>query len=455
MAQQILGKGVAPDATREQLASVYQVYIAGTNRPYPTERMPVMRALSGERATVDDLEIHQGDKIVPLEVWGTPIYDDQGNLAFAIAAFQDITVRKQAEKLIAEYNRTLEIQVAERTQELKTALDYLKATQEELIQSEKMAALGQLIAGVAHEVNTPLGAIRSSIGNIADFLTNNLEQLPAFFQNLSKERQPDFLALLQASSQQTTPLSSRDKRQFKKELKRQLESQSIDNADSLASILVNIGVWEDIQPFLPLLQDPNSETILKTAYELASVQKSTRTIATATERAAKVVFALRSYGRYDHSGEKVQANITEGIETVLTLYHNQLKHGVEVMRNYEEVPSIWCYPDELNQVWTNLLHNALQAMEYKGTLKIDVTRQNTNILVSLTDSGKGIAPEIMPKIFEPFFTTKPPGEGSGLGLDIVKKIVEKHQGTIEVSSVPGQTTFTVFLPIELSEEKGN
>ena len=145
-------------------------------------------------------------------------------------------------------------------------------------------------------------------------------------------------------------------------------------------------------------------------------------------------------------------NITEGIETVLTLYQNQIKQGVEVVRNYQaQLPAVLCYPDELNQVWTNLIHNALQAMDNQGTLTIDAVQQDTSVLVKITDSGKGIPPEILPKIFEPFFTTKPAGEGSGLGLDIVKKIIEKHQGKIDVESVPGTTAFTVSLPINLTE----
>jgi signal transduction histidine kinase len=453
-AQQLLGQGIAPEATADQLPVVYQAYVEGTAHIYPSTQQPLIQALNGERATVDNIEIHQGDKIIPLEVWATPIFDEQGKVVYAIAAFQDITERKNTEKLLAEYNRTLEIQVQQRTQELSQALDYLKTTQEELIQSEKMAALGQLVAGVAHEINTPLGAIRSSIGNIADFFTHNLEQLPHFLDNLSQERQQDFFALISQQNQRTDTLSSKEKRQIKKDLKHQLEAHSIDQADSFASMLVNIGVWNDIYPLLPLLKDPDSPTILKTVYELMSVQKSTRTIATATERAAKVVFALKKYARYDFSGEKVKANITEGIETVLTLYHNQIKHSVEVKRNYEDLPPLLCYPDELNQVWTNLVHNALQAMDYQGTLEIDVTKQETNVLVSITDSGSGIPPEIMPKIFKPFFTTKAAGEGSGLGLDIVKKIIEKHQGTISMNSVPGQTTFTVSLPLELNDING-
>jgi len=156
---------------------------------------------------------------------------------------------------------------------------------------------------------------------------------------------------------------------------------------------------------------------------------------------------LKSYAHFDSKQEKVQANLHDGIETVLTLYQNQLKHGIEVVKNYGNLPKIVCYPDELNQVWTNLIHNALQAMDYKGMLTIETQQHEANIVLKFTDNGTGIPPEVITKIFQPFFTTKSAGEGSGLGLDIVRKIVEKHEGTIAVESVPGQTTFTVSLPI--------
>jgi len=339
-----------------------------------------------------------------------------------------------------------ERELEQRAQELAETLDHLKATQEELVQSEKMAALGHLVAGIAHEINTPLGAIRSSVGNIADFINQDLKKLPAFFQSLSKKHQQYFLDLLDKIIEPKTNLSSREKRQLKKTLISQLQEQDIDNARTVADKLVNIGIYENIETFLPLLKTPDSSVILDAIYQLAAVQTSTRSIIAASDRATKTIFALKNFARFDKSGQKVQANLTEGIETVLTLYQNQLKQGVEVVRNYAELPPVWCFPDELNQVWTNLVHNALYAMNNHGTLTIALQAQENQAIVSITDTGKGIPDDIQPQIFEAFFTTKPAGEGSGLGLDIVKKIIDKHDGRIEVESQPGKTTFTVFLP---------
>jgi signal transduction histidine kinase len=141
------------------------------------------------------------------------------------------------------------------------------------------------------------------------------------------------------------------------------------------------------------------------------------------------------------------------VETVLTLYHNQLKQGVEVIREYDQVPETLCYPDELAQVWTNLIHNAIQAMTNQGILTVGIHAvDNQTLEVTINDNGPGIPPEIQPKIFEPFFTTKKAGEGSGLGLDIVRKIVEKHGGSIFFTSQPGNTTFHVRIPLITSLE---
>jgi signal transduction histidine kinase len=379
--------------------------------------------------------------------------------AFGVGGVDYISKPFQVEEVLARVGTHLAMSYLQKSLQTKneglsTTLEQLKATQSQLIQSEKMALLGQLIAGIGHEINTPLGAIRASVDNIADFLNQALENLPKFLQQLSPERQQDFFALLHKSLQQDMGFSSKEKRQLKRALIRQLQSQNIANAETIADTLVDLGIYDEIEIFLPLLKDPDSQMILNTAYQLSTLKKSTKTISTATDRAAKIVFALKSYARYDATAEKVETNITDGIETILTLYHNQIKQGVDVIRNYANLPPVLCYPDELNQVWTNLIHNALQAMNNQGTLTIDTTRQDRRVLISIIDSGKGIPQEIQQKIFEPFFTTKPAGQGSGLGLDIVKKILKKHEGTIEVESVPGKTRFTVSLPISLNEDEG-
>ncbi|HAA28345.1 MAG TPA: histidine kinase [Cyanobacteria bacterium UBA8553] len=377
----------------------------------------IQQVLDTQQTLNFDYSLTFGDQ----ELWFTACISPMSNNSVIWVA-HDISDRKLAESALYQKN-----------EELATTLQELKLTQQELIQSEKMAALGQLVAGVAHEINTPLGAIRSSVENISDFLNHNLEQLTQFLRGLSEKNNSYFLTLIRNSSKQFKNFSAKEKRQFKRALIQQLEIHNIENADTIADTFVDLGVYDDISPFLPLMQDPDSQDIINTAYQLTSLQKSAATIRTAADRAAKVVFALKTYSRYETTAEKVESNLIEGIETILTLYHNHLKQGVEVIRNYEvDLPLIMCYPDELNQVWTNLIDNALQAMKNKGTLTIDVSKQDNQVKVSVTDSGQGIPPEVLPKIFQPFFTTKPVGEGSGLGLDIVKKIIEKHQGKIEV-----------------------
>ncbi|MEN8215596.1 MAG: ATP-binding protein [Pseudomonadota bacterium] len=387
-----------------------------------------------------------------------PIYS-LVNTMREVSEHKDYSIRGQKESndelgdLIEGFNNML-MQIEIRDKELNhtneilyATLDKLEKAQDELILSEKMAALGQLVAGIAHEINTPLGAIRSSVDSMTIVLEQYLEQLPGFFQSLSPAQMQDFLKLLRQSTKTDTSLSSKEKRKYRRALTRQLSSHAIFDVDSIADTLVDMGIYEDIEAFLPLLKDSDSQRILNIAYQLITLSKSTKTISTASSRAAKTVFALKNFARQDSSGEKVLSNIIEDIETVLTLYYNQLKHGVEVIKNYAELPEILCYRDELNQVWTNLLHNALQAMDYKGSLRIDVGMQDNQVFISFTDSGMGIPDKIKSKIFEPFFTTKAAGEGSGLGLDIVKKIIDKHEGTIAVESVPRRTTFMVGLPV--------
>lgn len=333
-------------------------------------------------------------------------------------------------------------------QQLQQNHQQLQATQAQLVQSEKMVALGQLIAGVAHEINTPLGAISSSATNIQKFLEQTLTTMPPMFQSFSAQECDEFLTILTTSvSSDTVALSAKEQRQKRRALVNQLGDE-IEDADSVADTLVDMGIYEDIDNVMDLLKKNNGREVLELAYKLSEFKKGLQTINTATERASKVVFALKSYTHQDNSAEKVSAQVTQGIETILTLYQSQIRHGIELVKNYaDNLPSIYCYPDELNQVWTNLIHNSLQAMDHKGTLTIGVEQCGDHIKVNVQDNGQGIPPENRAKIFDAFFTTKSAGEGSGLGLHIIKKIIDKHSGSINVESQPGCTVFSVLLPI--------
>jgi PAS domain S-box-containing protein len=387
--------------------------------------------------SIEKRYIQKNDSVVWVNETTSLVRDRYNAPSYTVAIVQDISDRIRAEEELKQAN-----------QGLSQTLEHLKTAQEELIQSEKMAALGQLVAGVAHEINTPLGVIRSSAGNISRFLNQTLLELPSLLKSLSPEQEQDFLALLQRSMQTESTLSAKEKREFKEVLIQQLEVSEIEDADSFADTLVDMRIYNEIDTFLPLLKTSGSANLLDNIYKLSGLKRGIQTINTAIDRVSKVVFALKTYARYDSSGKMTSSDLIEGIETALTLYHNQLKNGVEVKRNYTELPPILCYPDELNQVWTNLIHNALQAMQNQGTLTIDITPLSQQIKISIADTGQGIPEEIQSKIFEPFFTTKPPGQGSGLGLHIVKKIIDKHSGQMAVESQPGQTKFTIVLPMQ-------
>ncbi|MGF1479529.1 MAG: response regulator [Cyanophyceae cyanobacterium] len=373
--------------------------------------------------------------------------------AFSTGGVDYITKPFQLQEVLARVKnhmtlRFLQKNLQSRNEELAQTLVQLQETQAQLIQSEKMAALGQLVAGIAHEVNSPLGAIRSSAENIAEFL-KKLSHLTTFLQLVSSEEIQLFNTLIQLPDRE---LSSKERRVLKKELLKSIHGLKIDDINVFADLLVDLGADKNLELFLPLLKNSHGREILNAVYEVICLHKSTQTIFTATEQAEKVVLALKNYSRQDHTGQKTVANVIQGIETVLTLYRHQLRQNIEVNKNYADIPAIVCYPDELNQVWTNLIQNAIQAMNNNGTLTIDVACSDNKIAVEISDTGPGIAPEVKPQIFTPFFTTKPLGQGTGLGLDIVKRIVEKHQGKIVVESQPGKTTFAVLLPIHTEEE---
>ncbi|MCU0525752.1 MAG: ATP-binding protein [Elainella sp. Prado103] len=372
--------------------------------------------------------------------------DEVGTLALTLNQLIN-----QARYLLDQQTASL-LREQQRATELSQALTDLQVAQQDLIQAEKMAVLGQLTASVAHELNTPLGVIRGATSNIMMSLQVVLQQLSDFLSHLSDQQRADFLAVVNTAIQKPS-LPTQAERQLRRQWRIRLEAQGIDQVDFLATQLTLLRLEADTPLNLSFLLQPNAPALLEMAYHLVLQQQNATSIQQEVDRAAKIVFALKSYSDQGHIGEKSLVQITDSIEVALTLYQNRLKQGIQVRQHYAPaIPPILGDPDEMIQIWVNLIDNAIDAMGQTGTLDLAVFEDNDQIVVEVTDSGVGIPAAVATRIFEPFFTTKQRGEGSGLGLDIVQKIVRKHGGGIAASSQPGQTTFRLWFPRQADME---
>lgn len=362
-------------------------------------------------------------------------------------------VQLQAEKLQLAVNQA-ELQRSR----AEDAFKELEEAQNQLISAEKLASLGQVAAGVAHEVNTPLGAIKASIGTM-------LEQQETIFYNLvlvakllSYEEAKLFFLFVRTSLDIHEFHTSKEERKYKRIIITYLEQQlslDEDEADVLADNLVDMGFLDikKLTPFICLFNHKEAVLLVQTAYEFTSLNRDGQNILIAVNKAAKVVYALQSYTRVSGTHEMQTIDLSENINTVLVLYYNQIKQGIELNLNLEDNIFITCFPDELNQVWTNIIHNAIHAMDNNGTLTISTEKEEDKVIIKINDTGSGIPAEIKDQIFEPFFTTKAIGEGSGLGLHIVCQILKHHKGSILVDSEPQNTTFIIKLPLKIRTNK--
>ncbi len=359
---------------------------------------------------------------------------------------------RQAQAALKEMNETLEQKVKERTKALEEALQELKNTQEQLILSEKMAALGQLVANIAHEINTPIGAVKASAENITYVLPYLIQNFYDFLASLNEDQRKTFQQLLLELLHEPLSLTSKEERKLRKNYQDLLKEAGLSKEDSrlLAKTLVEAGFHGDLTPYKELfLSYPDKEKLQQALYNIGQIITNTYNILGATEKTSKIVYALKAYSHTSAEAEKEPIVLKDTIDTALTIYQNQLKQGISLdVHVPEHLPLIEGHPDALTQVWINLIQNAIQAMGGKGSLTIEAIERGNTIEVRFIDSGSGIPPEIQDKIFEPFFTTKKAGEGTGLGLDICRRIIEKHQGKIFLEeSRPGRTVFTVVLPI--------
>jgi len=322
-------------------------------------------------------------------------------------------------------------------------------------QNEKMMALGKLSAGLAHELNNPVAAItRSSEG-----LFENVMHIPAIFKEmaalcLSKDETTTIVTHLQLwwENRPEKPLGALEVSDKTTAIDDWLADKNIFRQE-IAEILAeyNIGI-DALEAFSAHFPPGHLEIIFSWVHGALEANRMVCDLRLAAKRIADLVGAVKRYTYMDQEPDKQFIDIHSGIRNTLAMLDYRFRKGnVEVVENYDNtLPKIKALPGELNQVWTNLVDNALDAMEptNKGRLEIATTKDRECVHITITDNGPGIPEAIQSRIFEPFFTTKDMGKGTGLGLDVVAQIVQRHRGSVKQTSVPGKTIFTISFPIE-------
>lgn len=339
-------------------------------------------------------------------------------------------------------------------EKLNKALKDLEQTQTMLLHAEKMADLGELIAGISHELNTPTSVILMSIEEIDRDHAGLLKDMTYLIEKLPPPLQKQYLSVCNKVAGANHHLNTSEARSISSQIEAFLAENGVNNARPISKNLATVNLTKtDVEPLLELLKSSEGEKIYQTWFKIGMNQIHVGDIKLAIQRVVALVKAIRVYTHADYD-EPTSIDLREEIENTLIILNHKLKYGIVVKKEIEDIPKIACYADQLNQVWTNVILNAVEAMHGKGEMVVRVRQENNDsIVVEIQDDGPGIEKEILPHIFERYFTTKPKEEGTGLGLSISKEIIDKHKGSISVETNPGKTVFKVKVPIAIQENK--
>jgi len=364
------------------------------------------------------------------------------------SAQQELIETQQQTLQLVEENQSLQEKYAT---ELEEQYQELKQAKDQLALSEKLSTLGQLAAGIIHEINSPLGVSKAALQQTQPLLAQMLSEE---YAQIAQDESALLLAkpLIEAMTQKAAPaLSTREERALRKHYTAYLETNGFNSADVVSEQLILAGFQAPIEDFHPVFTHTLRERLVQFTYTTALVYNNLHNAGVAMDKIALIVRALKKYAYAEKGSERERLNLSENVQTIVILYAYQIKLKAQVHTTFVENCFVLANSDELGQVWTNLITNALHALPDRGgELYIEVaavTEAGTpKVRCTITDTGSGIPAEVLPRIFDAFYTTKPKGVGTGLGLSLCKEIVEKYGGSLVVASVPGRTTFTASFP---------
>jgi signal transduction histidine kinase len=381
--------------------------------------------------------------------------DVTGVLPFSRMKQATVTGRAVTESRLLRFPASLFPELVQKMPELTKRLvgvmsDRIREVTRIEQQRDRLASLGKLSAGLAHELNNPASAAKRATSQLRTILRRIRDASHELGRRELTPAQKSEIEKLEASftEQDGPPPDALTIADLEDQIDSLFRSHGQNDLWQLAAGLARRNIKPDVlESLFATLEADTARAALVRIAASVEVAALLNEIESSTSRISDLVRAIKEY-TYMDQGPVQNVDIVKSLETTLTILNHKLKHGVAVQRDYQRVPFLVnSFGSELNQVWTNLIDNAIDAMGGKGELRVRTYRDDTCVVVEIGDNGPGISAEVKPHIFEPFFTTKGVGEGTGLGLDTVQRIVKKHRGNIQVNSKPGDTRFQVWLPL--------